>query len=316
MPQGIGPIGIYHSHPFSSEVFHSHTDDGTLLSLSRQFPNCVSIVTNGEEIKYYQINQGSKTIEIKANFIEPKIPKFLLISINESFKIKASRELTNNITIKILNEVRNHFEKIWDDLEFFSHRSKISKNEKIEPFLVDNLKSEPVLLKIQKRKKNAADNLIVVDDSESFLKLNLTAKCLIYNTNKSDTFQSLNQSIKTELLSNDILQKVYHSVIDYYKQQIIIPKEWYLDFFGFYVKIICFNDKSRNAKKFSQIALKFISTTSSLFRYLLNLKLSDNLRTQIEIFLTDAIKISKNFIWYKEYSKYLKYLKKKIKIDN
>lgn len=316
MPQGIGPIGIYHSHPFSSEVFHSHTDNGTLLSLSRQFPNCISIVTNGEEAKYYQINQDSKTTEIKVNFIEPKVPKFLLISINESFKIKASSDATNNIKIKILNEVRNHFEKIWDDLEFFSHRSKISKNEKITPFLVDNINSEPVYLKIQKRKKNTADNLIVVDDSESFLQLNLNAKCLIYNTSKSDTFQSLNQSIKTELLSNNILQKVYHSVIDYNKREIIIPKEWYLDFFGFYIKIICFNDKSLNATKFSQNALKFISTTSSLFRYLLSLKLSDNLKTQIDIFLTDAIRISKNFIWYKEYSKYLKYLKKKIKFDN
>lgn len=61
LPQGIGPIGIYHSHPFSSEVFHSHTDDSTLISLSNQFPNCISIVTNGEEINFYRMGNKNKT---------------------------------------------------------------------------------------------------------------------------------------------------------------------------------------------------------------------------------------------------------------
>lgn len=320
MPQGIGPIGIYHSHPFSSEIFHSHTDDTTLLSLSRQFPNCVSIVTNGEEVKYYQMSKSSKTTEIKVNFIEPEIPKFLLISLEENFRINVNvNKKANNVRIKILNEVRNYFERIWNDLEFFFKDSKISNNEKITPFLVDKLDSKPVNLKIRKRHKATNDNIIVIDDSddsESFLKLNLTAKCLIYNVSESDTFQSLNQAIKTELLSNNIIQKVYHSIFDYDKQQIIVPEEWYLSFFGFYVKILCFNDRSLNTKKFSQNTLMFFSNTISLFRSLSNIKMSDKLRFLIELFLTDAIKISKNFIWNKEYSKYLKYFKKNIMIKN
>ena len=78
MPQGIGPIGIYHSHPFSSELFHSHTDDATLISLSNQFPNCVSIITNGVQINYYKMGKESKTKEINVKFTEPKVPKFIL----------------------------------------------------------------------------------------------------------------------------------------------------------------------------------------------------------------------------------------------
>ena len=321
MPQGIGPVGIYHSHPFSSEIFHSHTDDSTLLSLSRQFPHCVSAITNGKEVKYYQMNNGSKTTEITVNFIEPEIPRFLLIALEENFRFKVSKNTKNN-RIKVLNEVRNYFEKIWDDLEFYFKNSKISKNEKITPFLVDNIHSKPVHLKILKRHKAINDNLIVIADSadsdfsESFLKLILTAKCLIYSVSESETFQSLNQAIKTELLSNNIIQKIYHSILDYDKQQIIVPKECYLSFFGFYVKILCFNDRSLNTNKFSRNTLTFFSNTISLFRSLSNIKMSHKLKMLIELFLTDAIKISKNFSWSKKSIKYLKSFKKKIKVEN
>ena len=118
MPQGIGPIGIYHSHPFSSEIFHSHTDDSTLLSLSNQFPNCVSIVTNGKDINYYQMGKESKTIEIDVKYIEPEIPKFLLILFDETLLIKINKSILNNVEkvsnlkIRILNEVNNFLENI------------------------------------------------------------------------------------------------------------------------------------------------------------------------------------------------------------
>ncbi|GAH40391.1 unnamed protein product, partial [marine sediment metagenome] len=145
MPQGIGPIGIYHSHPFSSEIFHSHTDDSTLLSLSNQFPNCVSIVTNGKDINYYQMGMESKTIEIKVKYIEPEIPKFLLILFDETLLIKINKSILNNVEnvgnlkIRILNEVNNFLENIWSDLELFANYSKISENDVVTKYLVNNL---------------------------------------------------------------------------------------------------------------------------------------------------------------------------------
>ena len=96
MPQGIGAIGIYHSHPFKSEIFHSPTDDATLLSLSIQFPSCVSIVTNGKDINFYQMGKRTKTEEIVAELIEPEIPKFLLISINENLNLLINKDHLSN----------------------------------------------------------------------------------------------------------------------------------------------------------------------------------------------------------------------------
>ncbi len=44
LPQGLGVIGIYHSHP--GDIFHSHTDDQTLENFTRFYPKMLSAVTN------------------------------------------------------------------------------------------------------------------------------------------------------------------------------------------------------------------------------------------------------------------------------
>lgn len=56
MIQGMGIVGIYHSHP--REVFHSSTDDYTVQTLAKMYPNIVSIVTNGDETRCYRLLDG------------------------------------------------------------------------------------------------------------------------------------------------------------------------------------------------------------------------------------------------------------------
>jgi proteasome lid subunit RPN8/RPN11 len=63
LPQGIGFVGIYHSHP--GDVFHSSTDDETAISMARFYPRLLSAVTNGGIIKWYRHEGGKKLAEFE-----------------------------------------------------------------------------------------------------------------------------------------------------------------------------------------------------------------------------------------------------------
>jgi len=325
MPQGIGPIGIYHSHPSSSDIFHSHTDDSTLLSLSNQFPSCISIVTNGEEINYYQMGKKSKIEEIQAEFINPDIPQFLLISIDKKFLLKISNSILNNradeskLKIMILNKLKDYLEDIWIEFEFSYNNSKISENDSIKPYLVNTLAAEPVQLILPDKFKEGNKIKIIIEtliDSEEFkinknqtyFNLNIKAKIPIYTTNENESFQKINQAIKTELLSNNILQKIYNCVIDYDRKIIITPDDFFLNFFGFYIKVLCFKKTELNEIKFSQKIFEFINKFISLFDSFTDLELSKIIKNQIQIFFNDVKKLSQKFSWYDE-------IKEKVKLQ-
>ena len=317
MPQGIGPIGIYHSHPFSSEIFHSHTDDSTLLSLSNQFPSCVSIVTNGEEINYYQMGKKSKTEEIQAKFIEPDIPRFLLISIDEKLLLKTSNSILNNradeskLKIMILNKLRDYLENIWIEFELSYNNTKISESDSVNPYLVNTLAAEPVQLILPDKFKGGNKIKLIIEtisDSEelninkdqTYFSLNIKVKIPIYTTDKNETLQKINQAIKTELLSNNILQKIYNCVIDYDRKNIITPDDFYLNFFGFYIRVLYFNKNELNEFEFSQRTFEFISKFISLFDSFGDLELSNKIKSQIMTFFSDVKKLSQKFSWYDE----------------
>ncbi|MHA1733114.1 MAG: Mov34/MPN/PAD-1 family protein [Promethearchaeota archaeon] len=64
LPPGISVVGMYHSHPKGSEIFHSHIDDDTVsdyLNLNKQF---VSIVTNGSDTECFTL-EDEKTGALK-----------------------------------------------------------------------------------------------------------------------------------------------------------------------------------------------------------------------------------------------------------
>ena len=76
--QGMGLVGIYHTHP--SGVFHSEIDNITLNSLSRMYPGAVSVVTNGRETRYYQ-KSGATVKEVTPKYEKPptrRVVKFTL----------------------------------------------------------------------------------------------------------------------------------------------------------------------------------------------------------------------------------------------
>lgn len=193
LPQGIGPIGIYHSHPFSGEVFHSHTDDSTLISLSKQFPSCASIVTNGKKVNYYQLDENYQTIEIPIKFIETEVPKFLLITFNESLSVRISKEVIDNlekpsmINIRILNALREYFESIWKNMELYCNNIEVLKDERVNQYLRNELSSDPIEIKIPSKLKSKGEIKIklynrsnssdmVEDDDNICLKMKFNSK--------------------------------------------------------------------------------------------------------------------------------------------
>ena len=327
MPQGIGPIGIYHSHPFSSEVFHSHTDNSTLISLSNQFPNCISIVTNGEEINFYQMGLNSKTEEIQAEFIEPDIPKFLLISIDEGLNLIINNNFLNNradenrLKIAILNKLRDYLEEIWIEFEFLYNNSKVSINDSINPYLVDKLTVEPIHLILPEKFKDGNKIKLIIDNideseeskienNQTWFDLNIKAKIPIYITDENITFQKVNQAIKTELISNNILQKIYNCVIDYDKKIIITPDDYFLNFFGFYIRFLFFNINELNKNELSQKTYEVLLKLIALFENFKEIESNDKIRNQIFMFIKDLKKFSKKFRWQNQVKNKIKNLKK------
>ncbi|MHA1756491.1 MAG: Mov34/MPN/PAD-1 family protein [Promethearchaeota archaeon] len=285
LPQGIGPVGIYHSHPFSSEIFHSHIDDSTLLSLSNQFPNCVSIVTNGEEIEYFQMDKHKKTKRTNVKYVNPDIPDFLVFSLNLELLFKfqqnenSSKIDDSKVRIQILNSIKEFFEKSWESLNFKHDNLIIPENSKIKQFLVKNLNSDLIKLCFNEEKfsngkviflkntKEINENSTTKESLKSKqLRLSIDLKCPIYTQDKNKCLMDFNEILKIELINNNLLQKIFYAKMDFSKKEIIIPIDYYIKFFDFYIRLPIFKDKSLNddiiTKKVNNIILKIISSFS------------------------------------------------------
>jgi len=315
MPQGIGPIGIYHSHPFSSEVFHSHTDDATLLSLSNQFSDCISIVTNGHQTNYYKMGRNKKTEEIKPKFDHPKVLNYIMLKFEEELDVKIDKQYLNEIDeinelkIQIINHIRNYYEIKWKGSQFIINDKPITKNHTIDHYLSDKEKILNTSLKISPLDLRNKDAEILIskgekseNDSREFIKLKLKIKTKlpIYLKQKNIRFKQLNNAIRTELLSNNILRKIYDSVIDFEKREIILPQDFFLRYFGFLIRFLFFKDSSYNEQKFSQKNKELVYKIISQFHPFIGIELPRNHKTYFRIFLTDIEKLSSNFNWYKE----------------
>jgi hypothetical protein len=320
LPQGIGPIGIYHSHPFSGEVFHSHTDDSTLISLSKQFPSCVSIVTNGKKVNYYQLDENYQTTEIPIKFIETEVPKFLFITFNETFSVRISKKVIDNlekpnmINIRILNALREYFESIWNDMELYSNNIEVLNDENVKQYLRSELSSDPIEIKIPSKLKYNGDIKIYLDKSSNSssqvkendninLEMKIISKLPIYIHDKNKEFHEIDHVIKTELLSNNFLQKVYNCNVDLNNREIITPKDFFLNYFGFFIRILCFDGKKLNENRFSGKIFEFLSRWLSLFDHFDDIELSEKAKHHLQVFFDDIEKLSYKFYWQDDMNK-------------
>lgn len=326
LPQGIGPIGIYHSHPFSSEVFHSHTDDSTLISLSKQFPNSISIVTNGKELNCYQIDKNDNTRAIELKYINPDVPHFLLIKVDKEIDLKIHNQIlksesTNALKIQILNKIRNWLEKIWPQLTYSYKGSAISHKEKVSEYLVDNLKNNKINLHFPNDLKLENNEELLIESAKesksSFkkrhfkkFKLRLKAIVPIYIIEKDKSFTHFTQSIKTELISNNLLQKIYNSFIDVDSKTILLPNDIFIKFFGFYIKIMLYKNPEINGNDLKEKTYKFLLKLFSILDSMVKVDLKKDTKHHIIAILEDLKSITNQYGLTKDISKKIKSLNK------
>ena len=323
MPQGIGPIGIYHSHPHGGKVFHSHTDDTTLLSLSKQFPSSISIVTNGSEINFYQMDKNRLT-EIQVEFMEVPIPALITFTMREKIPITliGKPKDSENVKIKILNQMRTFFEEIWDLITFQSNGKTLTGDMPISDFLSSNLSEKPIELKIpiqvkEKFKENLEISLSKLDTGgkvslKKKINLNLTFKIPYYAKNSEATFKAIKEIMRVEIISNNIIQRLYMSIFKLEQEILVIPKEFYLEYFGIFLRILAFDDKTLN-KKLSDKVYAFLFELLISLKTFINSDLTSRYQNFISAFLEDVKELSTQFPWDKKIKKLMNSLEKKLR---
>jgi hypothetical protein len=315
MPQGIGPIGIYHSHPFSSEVFHSHTDDSTLISLSNQFPNCISIVTNGQEINYYQMGKNSKTKEVKTKLNQPSILNHFILQFQDNIDIKIDKRILNdesklnNLNIQIINHLREYYENNWKYSQFIVNEKPIIKKDMVAKYLKES--GDPIKLSfaIPPSVFSSKKEEIILSKGEEgsdisqdcmILKLRINTKLPIYLKQENVCFEQLDDTIRTELLSNNILRKIYDSIIDFENKEVILPQDYFLEYFGFLIRFLIFKEPVHNKRKLSQKNKKLIVKLISQFKPFIGIELLQSFKLYFKRFLKDVERFSNKFDWYEE----------------
>ena len=323
MPQGIGPIGIYHSHPHGGKVFHSHTDDTTLLSLSNQFPSSISIVTNGSEINFYQMDKNQLT-EIQVEFSEVPVPALITFTMKEKIPITliGRPKDSESVKIKILNQMRTFFEEIWDTITFQSNNKTLTGEMPIFDHFSSNLSEKPIELKIpvqikEKFKENLEVSLSQMDKENNNppkkkITLNLTLKIPYYAKNSEATFKDIKEIMRVEIISNNIIQRLYMSIFNLEQEKLVIPREFYLEYFGIFLRILSFDDKSLN-KKISDKIYTFLFELLISLKAFINSDLTSRYQNFISAFLEDVKELSTQFPWDKKIRKLMNSIEKKLR---
>ena len=199
------------------------------------------------------------------------------------------------------------FETIWKNLYFFHKGVKVLKTEKVTKYLSNGLESTPLELRIPPELESTLNltidsNLDTTSDKNSnnnFMLFNLTinSKIPIYVQKSNKTLQELDQIIKTELVSNNILPKIYKSQPDLEKKKIACLEDSFLDYFGFYLNILKFQDKDLNTGKISDNIFAILDRLLSLFEYFNGIELTPTIKNHISSFFRDLKGIANEFYW-------------------
>ncbi len=249
LPGGLGIVGIYHSHPFKSKLFHSHTDDETLISLSKQLPNCVSLVTNGEDIHYYQMNAEFKLYEIEAKMWEPKVPEFVPFSFNNVYTVNIEEELlqAENLHIKIYNKFKDLVEAKWSSFKLFKGNNEIPFTSNFKPYLKSKLDGD--YLQLKATDKDALTMDITKNEGrmpqQKLIPFTMNLTCIdpFYIMDPSKSFESIKNVIKTEIIDESLTLKLFNCVIDAKNKEIVVPYTYLFNLFGYFIKSAYYPEK-------------------------------------------------------------------------
>ncbi|MHA1728675.1 MAG: Mov34/MPN/PAD-1 family protein [Promethearchaeota archaeon] len=213
IPQGLGIIGVYHSHP--EKVFHSATDDKTLINLSKYYPKMLSAVTNGSITKWYQlsVDGASKEIEIKKTEISVEKVKFLKVFARLDFTVPVKVRV--KFIPQISKQLIDGFNDAWENgiVELIRNNSSfygIHNGESIN--IEEILKTEDTFSKKgTKTVRKTTFKDLSVKDFKKLMKSDIDLKIhMKININKSNNEQ-INEIITTN--NNEISEKFTDNII-------------------------------------------------------------------------------------------------------
>ncbi|MHA1585042.1 MAG: Mov34/MPN/PAD-1 family protein [Promethearchaeota archaeon] len=123
LPDGVGIIGIYHSHP--ADIFHSSIDDRTLQNFTRLYPKMISAVTNAnyfEDIhanrtRWFRMNPKTKTTDEIELYHKPiSDNKFRIVKVYALISLKCHISKYSSPNSQILQKSMQFFNETWDDI--------------------------------------------------------------------------------------------------------------------------------------------------------------------------------------------------------
>jgi proteasome lid subunit RPN8/RPN11 len=145
LPQGLGMIGIYHSHP--ADIFHSSVDDRTLQNLAKFYKKILSAVSNGDNTswsdddpnttRWFQLNEDGKSTD-QIMIVEDAVPreKFQILNCYGFLKFDITVPLKKNLTQQVMSVLMGSFQNIWDggNIEFLkTDKKELEKTIKNKP---------------------------------------------------------------------------------------------------------------------------------------------------------------------------------------
>lgn len=208
LPNGIGVIGVYHSHPAASNIFHSHIDDSTVLNFIKMASNFISVVTNGSDVQCFMLVDKA---EGNLKKIEPQL---------KLAKLPPSTRLRVNLNVRLFpggSQVKAH--NITSQFADMFHNNW-AKRRYLLPSTKKNLEEQTLLSKIPDE-PSLKSRLIEVDlggmqektsKSDSGIRIQGKLELELFHKEK-ETIAQADQNIRNAIL-NQLNQRILKGQLD------------------------------------------------------------------------------------------------------
>jgi len=260
------------------------------------------------------MSKEKKTREIKVEYDEPEVSDFILVAIDEKFDVRVSNRLLKDLTkrnyikIKIQNILIDNFQKYWKEFGLSRKNLNISEKVRVNEFLTSDITAEPIYIKIPQVTKEIISNLLIIKNRDenngiiekndyTNLSLNIKTKFLIYVIDYNRELYDFKNIIRVEFLGNNLPQKLHTSILDLQSSKLGIPEDYFLNYFGFFIRLVSFKDKKLNEMTVSKSNYEFLLKILSSFDSFTKIKVSKKIEAHLTKFLNDMENFSINYDW-------------------
>ena len=98
-------------------------------------------------------------------------------------------------------------------------------------------------------------------------------------------------------MGNILPQKLHNSILDLQISKLSIPEDYFLNYFGFFIRLSSFKDKELNELTVSKSNHEFLLKILSSFDSFTKIKISQKIEAHITKFLRELENFSINYDW-------------------